>query len=52
VDLFNDFYLGFLDARRINYYIITLLSKVKDAVVQTHMSSELPIEMDYKMLDN
>jgi hypothetical protein len=31
VDLFNDFYLGFLDARRINYGIITLYSKVKDA---------------------
>jgi hypothetical protein len=29
--LFNEFYLGNLDIRRINYGIITLLPKVKDA---------------------
>jgi hypothetical protein len=31
MDLFYDFYLGRLDVKRINYGIITLLPKVKNA---------------------
>jgi hypothetical protein len=31
MDLFNDFYLGNLDVKRINYGIVTLIPKVKEA---------------------
>jgi hypothetical protein len=31
IELFNDFHLGSLDIKRLNYEIITLLSKVKEA---------------------
>jgi hypothetical protein len=31
IELFNDFYLGTLDITRINFGIITLLTKVKEA---------------------
>jgi hypothetical protein len=31
IELFNDFYLGTLDIKRINFGIITLLTKVKEA---------------------
>jgi hypothetical protein len=30
--MFNDFHKGALDIRRINYEVVTLLPKVKDAV--------------------
>jgi hypothetical protein len=31
IEIFNDFYLGTLDIERLNYGIITLLPKVKEA---------------------
>jgi hypothetical protein len=53
IDLFDDFYLGPLDIKRINYGIITLLPKVKDAkksAIHAKLSPKLPIQMITKFL--
>jgi hypothetical protein len=42
--LFKDFYNGVVDVKRINYGIITLLPKTKEAekaAVQAHLSPQL-----------